>query len=168
MIKEEWRPVVGFEGLYEVSDWGGVRNVKRGRLLNPHINQYGRADVCLYKDGKNYVLLVHRLVAFAFPEICGEWFEGAQANHKDEDPLNNIAVNIEWVTCKYNINYGTRTERAIQHRRKPCGQYKDGVLINKYSSLVEAGEKTGIWESSIGMCCRGSLKMAGGYEWRYL
>ena len=117
-IIEEWRPVVGYEGLYEVSNIGRVRSLDRyvkgkgksyflhkGRVLSPGIKTEGYLIVRLQRR----MFYVHRLVTEAFlpnPDNLPE------VNHKDEDKLNNRVDNLEWCTVKYNNNYGTRTIRA--------------------------------------------------------
>lgn len=65
----------------------------------------------------NNTCRINRLVAFAFPEICGEYFDGAVANHLDEDVENDLAENIRWCSHKENINWGTAMRRAEQKRR---------------------------------------------------
>lgn len=97
---EIWMPVVGFEGLYEVSNVGRVKSLKRnttsGGIMNTNINK-GCEYVHLCKNGKHYIGKVHRLVARAFipnPE-CNR-----DVNHKDENPLNNNVDNLEWATPK--------------------------------------------------------------------
>lgn len=123
---KRWNDVKGYEGLYQVSNFGNVKSLKR-------IQQYRYADkgvrerivnekllrpaptgkkhylsVSLYKDGKSCTKAVHRLVAEAFiPNPLGLM----QVNHKDEDKSNNSANNLEWCTCKYNINYGSGNSR---------------------------------------------------------
>ena len=89
---ETWKVIAGYEN-YEVSDQGRVRNVKTGKMLKPTGNKQGRYYVSLGRGNKKYV---HQLVIRAFPEICGEYFEGAEVNHKDENPANNSACNLEW------------------------------------------------------------------------
>ena len=72
MKKEYWKPVVGYEGLYEVSNWGRVKSIPRNgtvkyaRILKPVTNRYGYSYVILCKNGKVKSFLVHRLVAEAF------------------------------------------------------------------------------------------------------
>ena len=111
---EEWKNVIGYEGLYEVSNKGNVRNVRRNTLLRFSNNQ-GYIQVWLYKNGIRTGLKVHRLVAQAFipnPDNLPE------VNHKDENPINNSVNNLEWCDHKYNVNYGHRTENAINTRVK--------------------------------------------------
>ena len=122
MNSEEWRPVLGYEGLYEVSNTGIVRSVDRyvknghssyrlhkGKVISLLKGEYGYIQVNLYYNGKNYKKYVHRLVAEAFlpnPDNL------PQINHKDEDKTNNNVTNLEWCTAKYNINYGTRKDKV--------------------------------------------------------
>ena len=112
---EEWKNVIGYEGLYEVSNKGNVRNVRRNKLLKLSKNTYGYIQVYLYKNGIRTGLKVHRLVAQAFilnPDNLPE------VNHKDEDKTNNRVDNLEFCDHKYNVNYGHRTENAINKRVK--------------------------------------------------
>ena len=112
---EEWKNVIGYEGLYEVSNKGNVRNVRRNTLLKLSKTNYGYIQVYLYKNGIRTGLKVHRLVAQAFipnPDNLPE------VNHKDENPINNSVNNLEWCDHKYNVNYGHRTENAINTRVK--------------------------------------------------
>ena len=93
-------------------------------------------------------------------------------NHKDENPSNNHASNLEWVTHKENINYGTRTERARETTTKLQGKAvqqfsKDGKLVAEYESLSAAGNATGTHVPNITKCAKGVYKTAGGYIWKY-
>lgn len=122
MIEEEWRDVVGYDdmykGMYQVSNFGRVRSLDRldsicrcvkGHVLSLRLNNYGYIRVSLTKNGKTNTIPVHRLVAIAFiynPE------NKRDVNHIDEDKTNNNASNLEWMTQKQNINYGTRNKRA--------------------------------------------------------
>lgn len=112
---EEWKNIIGYEGLYEVSDKGNVRNVRRNTLLKLSKTKYGYIQVYLYKNGIRTGLKVHRLVAQAFIENPDNLPE---VNHRDEDKLNNSVDNLEWCSHKYNVNYGHRTENAINTRVK--------------------------------------------------
>lgn len=120
--KEIWRPVVGFEGLYEVSNFGAVRSVDRiiqhtnkrfgpmtrklkGRLLKMIFDGRGLYYQVSLSNGINKRYLVHRLVAEAFVENP---LNLPEVNHKDENKTNNKASNLEWCDHKYNSNYGSR------------------------------------------------------------
>ena len=111
---EEWKNVIGYEGLYEVSNIGNVRSVIRNKLLRLSKTK-GYIQVYLYKNGIRTGLKVHRLVAQAFipnPDNL------PQVNHKDEDKTNNSVENLEWCNAKYNVNYGHRTENIINTKVK--------------------------------------------------
>ena len=163
-MQEQWRPVKGYEGLYEVSNMGNVRNAK-GRILKQSNSSKGYLLVHLIDEEKNNkIYFVHRLVVWAFPEICGEWFEGAQVNHKDEIKTNNVATNLETCDAAYNNAYGTHKE----HLSVPVKQYTlDGVFVKSYASAHEASRETGINRSSISKCCRGERSYTNGYKWSF-
>lgn len=173
---EEWKPVPGYEGLYEVSDRGRVKSL--ARKTN---NQYGKEDIILSpgwvhnkngylfvhlcKDGVRERFLVHRLVALVF---IPNPFNLPMVNHKDENPQNNSVENLEWCGADYNINYGNRTYRAVFKKSIPVFQYtKNGVFVKEYRSAVEAERETGICSQNISKCRAGKLPSAGGYIWKY-
>lgn len=167
---EQWRDIEGYEGLYQVSDWGRVKSLNYlhtgvERLLVGIKNKDGYLRVCLWKDGKRKWCKVHRLVTQAFiPNPYGL----PQVNHKDENPANNVVSNLEWCDCKYNINYGTHNERIAKALSKPVYQYtKDGSLVRSYPSVREAERRTGYRNSTISECCNGKQKSAYGYLWSY-
>lgn len=125
MKKEFWKPVVGYEGLYQVSNLGRVKSIRFGkeRILKPGINKGGYFFVVLYKNGKKKIHLVHRLVVDAFLEIPEELkrLKGTrylQVNHKDENKQNNVVSNLEWCSSSYNINFGTRNKRVAAKKYK--------------------------------------------------
>ena len=129
-MEEIWRDVVGYEGLYMVSNYGKVMSLnycKRGyaKLLTPKVNRSGRLWVNLYKNGVNKPFLIHRLVGTAFiPNPDGL----PQINHKDENPKNNHVGNLEWCDNLYNARYSfeRHPERKIANLRK---KYQTAYLI---------------------------------------
>lgn len=117
---EIWKPVVGYEGLYKVSNLGKVKACPKNGLsereLKPVIvGLY--PSVKLVKDGVYKNKYVHRLVADAFipnPDNLPE------VNHKDEDKMNCSADNLEWCTRRYNVSYGTgQTRRVESYKSNP-------------------------------------------------
>ena len=177
--KETWKPVVGYEGLYEVSDLGRVKKVARTITLTDGtvkkidesiLNQSdsnGYLKVGLYRNGVSKSNWVHRLVAQAF--IPNNDQSKAVINHKDENKRNNSVANLEWCTYKYNANYGRRNERISESISKPILQFdlETGLIIATYPSIKEAGLSTGINQISISRVARGKYKTAGGYGWKY-
>ena len=124
MNEEIWKPIVGYEGLYEVSSYGRVRSLdkydsrncfRKGKVLSPFKDRYGYLSVVLSCNGKCKTINVHRLVAKAFlpnPDNL------PQVNHKNEDKSDNRVDNLEWCDSKYNNNYGTRKDRVRNSRIK--------------------------------------------------
>ena len=108
-MMEEWKEIPGYEGLYEVSNMGNVRNIRRNTLLRLSKDCYGYTQVSLYKNSIRTGLRVHRLVAQAFLSNPDNL---PQVNHKDEDKSNNRVDNLEWCDSKYNLNYGTARIRS--------------------------------------------------------
>ena len=117
---EEWRDIEGYEGLYQVSNYGRVKSLERNVTTgfgDRHIKEKiiilnqlpnGYLYYCLSKNNKKKGFYIHRLVAETFipnpnnlPEV----------NHKDEDKTNNCIENLEWCDRSYNINYGTCKKR---------------------------------------------------------
>ena len=126
-MMEEWRAVPGYEGLYEVSNKGNVRNVRRNTLLRLPKNKYGYIQVGLYKNGIRTEFKVHRLVAQAFiPNPDGL----PQVNHKNEVKTDNNVDNLEWCTAKYNNNYGTARIRSRDTKIK--NGYYTGLSKEEY------------------------------------
>ena len=106
-INETWKPVDGYEGIYEVSDQGRIRNSKRdGRIMTQSKVTHGYRAVHLSKDGKTRSILVHRLVAKAFiPNPSDK----AQVNHKYGIKSNNRVLNLEWSTPRENLEHARNT-----------------------------------------------------------
>ena len=175
---EIWRPVKYYEGLYEVSNLGRVRSLDYNRSgqivvlkLRPREKGYLKAE--LRKNGKNKLFFVHRLVAWAFPEICGEWFEGAIVNHKNETTSDNRAENLEVCDCVYNNNYGNRN--AAISRKMTNGKNSipiiqlsmDGRFLKRWPSAMEVQREMNYYQSGISKCCNKQLSTAYGFKWMY-
>lgn len=125
----EWRDVVGYENIYEVSDTGKVRTkegkvtystryncerVWKQRTLRQKVSKDNTCRVNLWKDGKEKTWLIHRLVAHAFiPEVPGKEF----INHIDGSRLNNHVSNLEWCTYKENANHAFDTGLMSSNQR---------------------------------------------------
>lgn len=122
---EKWKDVVGYEGMYQVSNFGNIKSLNRislnnrslkGRLLSQRTDKDGYKIVTLFKNGVRVDMKVHRCVASAFISNPCNYPE---VNHKDESKANNNVSNLEWCTSKYNANYGTRSKK-ISAANKGC------------------------------------------------
>ncbi len=178
----EWRAIEDYPG-YKVSDDGKVFSMKRNRLLTISEHGDGYKAVKLSNNGNGKTLLVHRLVYKAF---AGTIPNGYVVNHKDEDKSNNSLRNLEAITHAENVNFGTRTQRAVESNKKWIAfrkkrmssvmrtlkgravlQYTlDGVLVHKWETMAEAKE-SGFRDSAICDCCSGRIKTHKGYRWEY-
>lgn len=132
-MKEIWKDVKGYEGLYQVSNFGRVKslnynNTKKAKILIPKvIKNTGYLRVCLCKNGKVVDKKIHRLVMETFDpnkntvKKCFDEeinFNKLCVNHIDENKLNCKLSNLEWCTHKYNDNYGSRPYKlSISHRK---------------------------------------------------
>ena len=164
MKNEEWRDVVGYEGRYQVSSMGRVKSFKwnKERFLKPSMDKDGYLLVNLCAGGKPKTLKVHRLVCEAFHENPDN---RPQVNHINEDKTDNRACNLEWCTCKQNVNHGSRNERVS----KPVGQYSlDGKLIKLWPSTMEAERQAGFNHGNISQVANGKYKQAYGCIWKYV
>ena len=108
---EEWKDVVGYEGLYEVSNLGNVRNKQTKKVLKPTLGKrWGYYKLNLYKDGIMKSKTIHRLVAEAWiPQVE---VDKDQVNHINEIKTDNRVENLEWCTVNYNNAYGTHNDRV--------------------------------------------------------
>lgn len=167
-MSELWADIKGFEGLYQVSNLGNVKSLpRRGTYSTPHIlavtkDQKGYLMVGLSKNSKLTTRRVHRLVAEAFiPNLDNL----PEVNHLDENKNNNTVSNLEWCTRKYNVNYGTRTDKT----QKPVIQIsKSGEIIAIYESLTSIKEILKVNNiSNISEVCKGKRKSAYGYKWKF-
>lgn len=161
MSEETWRPVEGFEDLYEVSDRGNVRGVDRvirpsrygkpyervhhGGILKQHKTSRGYLQVGLTDKNGNYkYCLVHRLVATAFIPHDNDNLE---VNHKDENKTNNCVENLEWCTHLYNVRYGT----AIERKKRTLKQLNEsGMMLIHHRDGFEPQLKSGIFNEKRG------------------
>ena len=160
---ETFVKIDGFEN-YEVSNLGKVRNMKSGRVLKPRLHKNGYLMHGLYENNKQKQLYLHRIIATAFmdnPEAK------PQVNHIDENKLNNDLSNLEWCTEKENIIHGTRTKRASEKLSQKVIQLDlNDNILSVFKSMRKAERETGVSRSSIGRCCNGERKSAGGFKWR--
>lgn len=134
---ETWRDVIGYEGLYQVSDIGRVMNSNTGHILQPGISQ-GYYYVALYKDGIRKNKQVNRLVAEAFLFNKENY---PLVHHKDEMKLNNRADNLEWRSYAYNNAYNDGIARRAEHQRGKTAWNKGKRMSETFRKNVSNGMK---------------------------
>lgn len=186
-MSEIWKDVTGYEGLYQVSNTGHVKSLKRtiirnnGRtlavkekILGVFPDGRGYSIVFLSKNGETKHFFMHRLVAEKFiPNTENK----PQVNHIDGNKTNNCVENLEWVTGSENMyhSYKIGLHKRLSPPKGKDSPYakaiiqldRDGKEINRFSSIKDAERETKISNGSISSSARGYQKTAGGYMWRY-
>lgn len=184
MKEEIWRPIAGYEGIYEISSLGRVKRLARSledtlgrhvhlpeKILKPHINkQTGYPCINLTKGKVTTWHCIHRIIADAFipnPDNL------PCVNHKDENRSNSVLSNLEWCDYSYNNSYGQAKEKRkntmrknLEGKHKPIYQFTtSGDFVCKYNCGVnQTEEKLGFL---IGDCLTGKSKTAHGYVFSY-
>ena len=180
-MKEEWKNIKDYEGLYQISNMGNVKSIGRWvdrkckgkrweeeKILKPKIEKSGSQRGGLWKNvGKWY--LVHRLVYEAF---VGDITKGMQVNHINEIKSDNRLENLNLMTPKENTNWGSRNERISKKQTngkcsKPVLQIDKNTneIIAEFPSIREVERQLGIRKSDISMCCNGGYFCKGRNKW---
>jgi len=164
---ENWKPIPGYEGRYEVSDIGRVLSNRTNRFLKPNIMNHGYACVHLYSGGRQsrVVKTIHQLVALAFipnPHNCRE------VNHKNFLKRDNRVDNLEWVTRKENVAHAIAAGRRVRPEKRVRGIDLRSKEIVTFESQIAAemalrGKQTG---GISGAMKRG--RPAYGYVWWFV
>ena len=179
-MNEIWKDVKGFEGIYQVSNLGRIKGLKRiskdhrylpERILSGSLYSNGYIVVKLRYNGMLKRTSIHRLVAEHFIPNPNKY---PCINHKDENKRNNKVENLEWCSQKYNSNYGTGNQRRRKTYKKKYSkkirQYTlNGDFVREYDSIADASFYSGAQKSEICSCCKRvkNCISAKGYLWRY-
>ena len=168
-MEEIWKPIKGYEGLYEVSNLGKIKTLSRyirNRKMPEKIkkldkSKYGYLRVELSNNRIRRKYFVHRLVAEAFISNKNNL---PCINHKDENKNNNIVSNLEWCDYLYNNLYNNKHKKNWVKVKQLD---KNNNIINIFESITEASKKTNIIQCEISNCLHNRQKTAGGYYWQY-
>ncbi len=198
---EEWRSIEGYEGLYEVSNLGRVRSLDRygntgygirlykGKILSQGKNICGYLNVVLSKKCIQTTFLVHRLVAMAFQDICGQYIKELEVDHRNCCRTDNRAINLHWVTRKENNNNPLTLQHFFDsnkgknkgekcywygkfgkehHRSIPIMQYDlQGNFIAEFDCTQEVERKLGICHGMVLRVLKRQRNHTHGYIFRY-
>lgn len=144
MEQEIWKDIEGYEGLYQVSNMGRVMRVNTQHILRPCIGTTGYWIVALSKNGITKTWKIHRLVAMAFvPNPCNK----REVGHKDENPLNSCADNLEWVTSFENCNMPLHKKRLSSALRGK----RDSIKTRRKKREAQLGTKSHLFGVSGGL-----------------
>lgn len=173
---EKWRDCVGYEGLYQVSNYGNVRSLdklvwnrfeyihRQGKLMKTNVDKYGYVRVVLCKKGHRTNEQIHRLVALAFLDNPNNL---PQVNHKDTNKQNNFVDNLEWCTnlCNMhhafeNIDFNYDTTPVVKI------DIETNIVIREYNSITEAAKDIADNPINILRSCNFDNDSTKGYRWR--
>lgn len=181
MPNEIWKPINGYEGLYEVSNFGRMKSFQNGneRILRGHRDKNGYIVIRLPEDGVFKYRLLHRIIAQTFiPNPEDKPF----VDHINTIPSDNRVENLRWATEKENSNnpitrlkYSFQQDKIFQLKqrmamphRKPVDMLSlNGEYIKTFDSVAHAAESVGSFCSAIRRCCNGKQHTAVSYKWRY-
>lgn len=182
---ERWKDVIGYEGIYRVSDFGRVKSLDRcyktgrgmvaryvkGRIISQACTLRGYPFVLLHKNGTIVNKLVHLLVAALFLKRPKKVVE---INHVKGKKTDNRVLKLEWITHADNIIHAYKKGLIIHNKgrdhqssRSVSMYSKSGKKIKEFFSITEANIKTKINIGNIGSVCSGNRTTAGGYIWKY-
>jgi len=168
---EQWKPVKGLEGQYEVSSLGRVKQLNSGKITEGHYNAFNDClYFCLYDriSKKQVMKQAHRLIAENFlPNPTNLPF----VNHINENRKDNRVENLEWCTSSYNLTAGNVPQKISRNsgRNKPVAMYdKEGNLLQEFYNISEASRVLGVFRGSVRKACTGQLKTLRGKIFRFV
>lgn len=188
LLNEEFRDINGYEGLYQVSNYGRVKSLQkynaiskkyynREKILKNLPHKGGYLKVGLNKDGKKKCHLIQQIVGKTFIPNPNNLLE---INHKDTNKYNNMFFNLEWCTRSENMKHAfengkcnsqlSHLKKVIQNNKKAILQYTlNNEFIKKWDSSAQIEKELGYLHGNISKCClnKKHCLTAYGYKWKY-
>lgn len=184
-MQEIWKDITEYEGIYQISNLGRVKNTVTKEIKKQTDNGKGYKIVNLWKQNKGKMFYIHRLVAEAFIENT---LNKPEVHHIDSDRSNNTVENLAWVTTKENNNLGKRIERMTKNKRwietraTSMAKARDkAIVVNSYrtkftrgdvslefSSLAEGARQLGLDKGCCTRVANGKQKHTHGYKVEYV
>lgn len=182
---EIWKDIEGYNGLYQISNFGRVKSltrissyynalygkekqrIRKAHIMKTHTPKNRYTSVVLTKNGVEKTFTIHRLVAEAFiPNLENK----EQVNHIDGNKSNNCVDNLEFCTPSENNKHAFDTGLNKPHNQRKVNQYDlNNNYIKTWNSIIEFLKENNInlKNSGITSCCKGKQKTAYGYKWKY-
>ena len=165
---EIWKDIKDYEGYYQISSEGNVRNVKTQQIPKGDTNNLGYRRVTLYTPVRKR-FFIHRLVALHF---CEGYSEELVVNHKDGNKQNNNYLNLEWVTHSENDLHAFSINLRQPH---PCNfkhriisyDLKTNKIIKIYENTQECCDDLKVARTSVYNCCNGKQNSCRGVGLKY-
>lgn len=179
-MSEIWRDIEGYERLYQISNLGRVKSLKRNtahnRIMKPKKDKYGYLYIGLCKNGELSYKKIHRLVARAF---IPNYNNLPQINHIDGNKTHNCVSNLEWCDASYNQKHAYRLGLSKSWMKGKFGkdckfsrkvyQYSlDGHLLKIWNSISDVNRELDIPVPNVVRSCKEDTRTAGGYKWKYV
>jgi len=169
-MEKIWKDIVGYEGLYQINNFGEIMSIKSGLLRKQQLNCKGYPVIKLNKNNVTTGYIVHRLVAQAF---INNPDNKEEVNHKDSVRHNNRVNNLEWVTRSENLKHSYREGNKLPNT--PIGEKcpwaklteKDVKLI-KQMKFVDPELKPKIIADYFKTNIGNIYSILGGYNWKHI
>jgi len=175
----EYRDIIGYEGLYQVSEYGYIRNIRKNKKkeCKVSVNKKGYCQITLWKNNKYKTIAIHRIVATAFVKNKSE---KPQVNHIDGNKQNNHFSNLEWATSSENIKHSYdvlnkkankpwKGKKGIENpTSKPVNKLSmDGSFLHRYDNITQAAKDIGSFTTNICKTISGDHKSCKGFKFEY-
>lgn len=160
-MKEIWKDIQGYEGLYQISNLGRVKslnfnNTRKEKIMKPLLSNNGYLRVSLSNKMKKKKYFIHRLVAQEFIPNPNNLSE---INHINEIKTDNSVKNLEYCTSQYNHDF-SQSKSVLQYDL-------EGNFINEWKSANQIQRELGFFQSNVNRCCLKKCKTAYGFIWKY-